>query len=28
VRSMKGLLLTFPTTTGVREPQTGGVLVS
>jgi len=24
---MKGLPLTYPSTTGVREPQTGGVLV-
>ncbi len=28
VRSLRGLPLTFPTTTGVREPMTGGVLVS
>ncbi|WP_439573802.1 anhydro-N-acetylmuramic acid kinase [Phreatobacter sp.] len=27
VRSMKGLPLTFPSTTGVREPITGGVIV-
>jgi anhydro-N-acetylmuramic acid kinase len=27
VRSVKGLPLTFPTTTGVRQPMTGGVLV-
>jgi anhydro-N-acetylmuramic acid kinase len=27
VRSMKGLPLTFPSTTGVREPATGGVVV-
>ena len=27
VRSLKGLPLTFPTTTGVPEPMTGGVLV-
>ena len=26
VRSMKGLAITFPGTTGVREPMTGGVL--
>jgi anhydro-N-acetylmuramic acid kinase len=26
VRSLKGLPLTFPTTTGVRQPQSGGVL--
>ncbi len=28
VRSMKGLPLTFPTTTGCREPATGGVLAT
>ena len=27
VRSLKGLPLTFPTTTGVPEPMRGGVLV-
>jgi anhydro-N-acetylmuramic acid kinase len=27
VRSLKGLALTYPTTTGVGEPMTGGVLV-
>ena len=27
VRSLKGLPLTFPTTTGVPRPMTGGVLV-
>ena len=27
VRAMKGLALTFPTTTGVREPVSGGVVV-
>lgn len=27
IRSLKGLPLTFPATTGVREPMTGGVLV-
>jgi anhydro-N-acetylmuramic acid kinase len=27
VRSLQGLPLTFPTTTGVPEPLTGGVLV-
>jgi anhydro-N-acetylmuramic acid kinase len=27
VRSLRGLPLTFPNTTGVREPMTGGVLV-
>jgi anhydro-N-acetylmuramic acid kinase len=27
VRSLKGLPLTFPTTTGVPEPMQGGVLV-
>jgi anhydro-N-acetylmuramic acid kinase len=26
VRSVKGLPLTFPTTTGVPEPKTGGAL--
>ena len=26
VRSLKGLPITFPSTTGVREPTTGGVL--
>jgi anhydro-N-acetylmuramic acid kinase len=26
IRTLKGLPLTFPTTTGVREPQTGGVI--
>jgi anhydro-N-acetylmuramic acid kinase len=26
VRSLKGLPLTFPTTTGVTSPMTGGVL--
>ncbi|GGC56818.1 anhydro-N-acetylmuramic acid kinase [Chelatococcus reniformis] len=28
VRSLEGLALTFPTTTGVKEPTTGGVLAS
>ena len=28
VRSLKGLPLTFPGTTGVREPVTGGILAS
>ena len=28
VRSLKGLPLTFPTTTGCREPVTGGVLAT
>jgi hypothetical protein len=28
VRSLKGLPLTLPTTTGVREPTTGGVLAN
>jgi len=27
VRSLKGLPLTFPSTTGVPEPMSGGVLV-
>jgi anhydro-N-acetylmuramic acid kinase len=27
VRTLRGLPLTFPTTTGVREPMTGGVVV-
>jgi anhydro-N-acetylmuramic acid kinase len=27
VRSLKGLPLTFPTTTGAPKPMTGGVLV-
>ena len=27
VRSLRGLPLTFPTTTGVPEPMSGGVLV-
>ena len=27
VRSLKGLPLTFPSTTGVPQPMTGGVLV-
>ena len=26
VRALKGLPLTFPGTTGVKQPQTGGVL--
>jgi anhydro-N-acetylmuramic acid kinase len=26
VRVLKGLPLTFPTTTGVRQPMTGGVI--
>ena len=28
VRSLRGLPLTFPTTTGVSEPMRGGVLVT
>ena len=28
VRSLKGLPITFPTTTGVSKPMTGGVLVA
>jgi anhydro-N-acetylmuramic acid kinase len=27
VRSLRGLALTFPTTTGVPRPLTGGILV-
>jgi anhydro-N-acetylmuramic acid kinase len=28
VRSLKGLPITFPTTTGVRQPLTGGVVAN